>query len=124
MIQQHFPGTFVLWNDRIWKCHMHWLYSYFYQTYVAFYRAKATFDDDKEKVCDLNHIKKNFTNKLFELRKEKKYSALGPKAIKHLTTCVSYAVKGNTERESLERNLRDIPLHVSGDYSLCGDWCG
>ena len=86
-----------------------------------FFRAKSTFDDDKEKVCDLNHTKKNFTNKLFELRKEKKYSALGPKAIKHLTTCVSYAVKGNTERESLERNLRDIPLHVSGDYSLCGD---
>lgn len=37
-----------------------------------FYRAKATFDDDKEKVFDLNHTKKNFTNKLFELRKEKK----------------------------------------------------
>lgn len=68
--------------------------------------------------------KKNFTNRLFELRKEKKYSALGPKAIKHITKCFTYAVKGNTERESLKNNLRAIPFHVTGDHSKCGDLCG
>ncbi|XP_062605184.1 uncharacterized protein LOC134266976 [Saccostrea cucullata] len=91
---------------------------------TTFSRAKAVFDENIEKVCDFNHTKKNFTNRLFELRKEKKYSALGPKAIKHLTKCFAYAVKGNNDRESLESNLCAIPLHVSGDHSKCGNWCG
>lgn len=89
-----------------------------------FFRAKVAFDENLEKHCDFNHTKKNFTSRLFELRKEKKYSTLGPKAINHLTKCFTYAVKGNSDRESLENNLRAIPFHVTGDHSKCGDWCG
>lgn len=87
-------------------------------------RAKAAFDENLEKHCDFNHTKKNFTSRLFELRKEKKYPTLGPKAINHLTKCFTYAVKGNSDRQSLENNLRAIPFHVTGDHSKCGDWCG
>ncbi|XP_048743376.1 uncharacterized protein LOC125656832 isoform X3 [Ostrea edulis] len=87
-------------------------------------RAKITFDEDLEKQSDFNHTKKNFTNKLFELRKEKKYAALGPKTIKHLTKCFAYAVKSATDKASLTTNLSAIPLHVFGNHSQCGDWCG
>lgn len=89
-----------------------------------FFRAKIAFDENLEKHCDFNHTKKNFTSRLFGLRKEKKYSTLGPKAINHLTKCFTYAVKGNSDRESLENNLRAFSLHVTGDHSKCGDWCG
>lgn len=88
------------------------------------FRAKLTFDEDLEKHSDFNHTKKNFTNKLFELRKEKKYAALGPKTIKHLTKCFAYAVKSATDKTSLTTNLSAIPLHVFGNHSQCGDWCG
>lgn len=60
-------------------------------------------------------IQKNFISRLFESRKRKKYSTLGPKAINHLTKCFTYAVKGNSDRESLEKNLRAIPFHVTGE---------
>lgn len=91
--------------------------------FYLYFQSNA-FDKNLEKHCDFNHTKKNFTNRLFELRKEKKYSALGPKRIKHITKCFTYAVKGNTERESLKNNLRAIPFHVTGDHSKCGDLCG
>lgn len=89
---------------RVKKIKLTFIFLFFFYLY---FQSNA-FDKNLEKHCDFNHTKKNFTNRLFELRKEKKYSALGPKAIKHITKCFTYAVKGNTERESLKNNLRAI----------------
>lgn len=63
-------------------------------------RAKATFDPSLQKFADLNHTKKNFTSKLYELKKAKRYQLLGPKAIKHFGKCFAYAVK-STNNESV-----------------------
>lgn len=69
-------------------------------------------------------LKKNFINRLFELRKEKKYFVLGLKVIKYIIKCFIYVVKGNIERELLKNNLRVILFYVIGDYLKCGDLCG
>nr|XP_022319171.1 uncharacterized protein LOC111121963 [Crassostrea virginica] len=87
-------------------------------------RAKSTFDPTIQKIADFNHTKKNFTNKLYELKKSKRYQILGPKAIKHLGKCFAYAVKSNHDASSLKRNLDSIPFHVFGDHSKCEEaWC-
>lgn len=44
-------------------------------------RAKATFDPFLQKFTDFNHNKKNFTSKLYELKKAKRYQLLGHKTI-------------------------------------------
>lgn len=106
---------------RVKKIKLTFIFLFFF--FYLYFQSNA-FNKNLEKHCDFNHTKKNFTNRLFELRKEKKYSASGPKAIKHITKCFTYAVKGNTERESLRNNLRAIPFHVTGDHSKCGDLCG
>lgn len=51
---------------------------------------------------------------------------VGPKAINHLTKCFTYAVKGNSDRESLENNHRAELFHSmsQGTIQICGDWCG
>lgn len=54
--------------------------------------------------------------------KEKKISALGPIAIKHLTKCVSYAVKGNTKESTWKEIWKSSHMYVYA--SLCEDWCG
>ena len=76
------------------------------------------------KIADFNHTKKNFANKLYELKKSKRYQILGPKAIKHLGKCFAYAVKSNHDASNLKRNLDSIPFHVFGDHSKCEEaWC-
>lgn len=40
-------------------------------------------DENLVKYADFNHTKKNITNKLVSLRKDKKYSNVCPKAIQH-----------------------------------------
>lgn len=59
---------------------------------------KVGFDENLEKYCDFNYIKKNFISRLFELRKEKKYFILGLKVINDLMKCFMYVVKGNLDR--------------------------
>ncbi|XP_061170965.1 uncharacterized protein LOC133180461 [Saccostrea echinata] len=68
-------------------------------------RARASFDESLEKFSDFNHTKKNVTNKLYSLRKEKKYNNLGPKAINHLTKCFAYAVKGSEDAASMKKSF-------------------
>lgn len=88
-------------------------------------KAKAAFDPSLQKFADFNHTKKNFTSKLYDLKKAKRYQLLGPKTIKHLGKCFAYAVKSNNDAISLKKNLNSIPGHVFGDHSICSeDWCG
>ena len=87
-------------------------------------RAKSNFDPTIQKIGDFNHTKKNFTNKLYDLKKSKRYQILGPKTIKHLGKCFAYAVKSNHDASNLKRNFDSIPFHVFGDHSKSEEaWC-
>lgn len=72
-------------------------------------RAKSSFDSSLKKISDFNHTKKNFTSKLYDLKKPKKYTLLGPKTIKHLTKCFAYVVKSNSDNAKLKKNLESVP---------------
>lgn len=72
-------------------------------------RAKSSFDSSLKKFSDFNHTKKNFTSKLYDLKKPKKYTLLGPKTIKHLTKCFAYVVKSNSDNAKLKKNLESVP---------------
>lgn len=68
-------------------------------------RAKFSFDSFLKKYSDFNHTKKNFTSKLYDLKKQKQYTLLGPKTIKHLTKCFAYVVKSNSDNAKLKKNI-------------------
>ncbi|XP_078329120.1 uncharacterized protein LOC111135496 isoform X1 [Crassostrea virginica] len=80
-------------------------------------KARSNFDQNIQKFSDFNHTKKNFTNKLYQMKKDKKYSLLGAKTIKHLTKLFAYVVKSNKDPVKLKNNLQSIPCHVFGDHS-------
>lgn len=52
-------------------------------------RANSSFDSFLKTFSDFNHTKKNFTSKLYDLKKQKKYTLLGPKTIKHVIVFVN-----------------------------------
>ena len=76
--------------------------------------ARSNFYPNIQRFSDLNHTKKNFTNKLFRLKNDKKYSLLGAKTIKHITKLFAYVVKSNKDPVNLKKNLQSIPCHVFG----------
>lgn len=68
-----------------------------------------------------NHTKKNFTSKLYDLKKQKKYTLLGPKTLKHLTKY--FAVKSDSDNAKLKKNLESIPYYVFGKHENFDEWC-
>lgn len=54
-------------------------------------------DENLVKYSDFNHTKKNITNKLVSLRKDKKYSNVCPKAIQHEKNDVPMLSRGDQE---------------------------
>ena len=89
-------------------------------------RARTEVDPSVSKISDRNRTNKNFTKKLYDLQKEKKYTLLKNKTISHLQKCFSYALAANKENPlELKSNLEAITPHVFGDHSLCREsWCG
>ncbi|XP_046465905.1 uncharacterized protein [Neodiprion pinetum] len=75
------------------------------------------------KLADSNHLKKNFANALYELRKG--YSEMRNKeVIPHLKKCFSYALVQNKGHSAeLGKTIRNIPEHVFGQHENCGVWC-
>lgn len=68
-------------------------------------RAKSSFGSSLKKISDFNYTKKNFTSKLYDIKKQKQYTLLGPKTIKHLTKCFAYVVKSNSDNAKLKKNI-------------------
>lgn len=86
-------------------------------------RTKSSFDSSLKTFSDFNHTKKNFTSKLYDLKKQKKYTLLCPKTIKHLTKCIAYVVKSYSDNAKLKKNLESIAYHVFGKHENCDEWC-
>ncbi|XP_062585262.1 uncharacterized protein LOC134246936 [Saccostrea cucullata] len=87
-------------------------------------RAKKVCGEDLTKYSDRNHIKKTFTNKLYDLQRAKKYSQLRGKTIAHLKKCFSYALAQHQKNpEEMRKSLGAIVPHVYGDHSECRTWC-
>ena len=75
-------------------------------------QPRSNFDQNIQKFSDFNHTKKNFTNKLYQMKKYKKYSLLGAKTIKHLTKLFAYVVKSNKDPVKLKKNFESIPKMI------------
>lgn len=75
------------------------------------------------KLCDQNHLNKNFSKDLYKLQAT--YKELAKKGvIKHLKKLFSYAIAANKKESSdIARALQNIPDHVYGKHENCGNWC-
>ena len=75
------------------------------------------------KLSDRNHVKKNLSKKLYNLRSQcKELTKKG--VISHIKKCFSYAVaqnKGNAV--GLSAAVRCIPDHMYNAHENCGTWC-
>ncbi|XP_061186837.1 uncharacterized protein LOC133194959 [Saccostrea echinata] len=88
-------------------------------------RARTEVNSALKKQSDKNHTLKQFTNKLYDLKKCKNYKELNPKTISHLSKCFRYCVSQNQhDLDGMRKNMEAISRHVFGDHSLCGSWCG
>lgn len=87
-------------------------------------RLKSTVDPNIEKLCDKNHIKKNLSNSLYNVKKD--YKQLSSTVISYLVKCTSYAISQNHgDAESLKKNLAVIVPHAFGEHEHCSEsWCG
>ncbi|XP_034241219.1 uncharacterized protein LOC117645265 [Thrips palmi] len=76
------------------------------------------------KFLDLNHGLKAFSRALWVLKKST-FKWLTAEAIKNLTSrCLGYALAQNRgDVEATRRAIMNIPEHVYGNHTSCGDWC-
>jgi hypothetical protein len=87
-------------------------------------RARVEVDPALKKQSDKNHTLKQFTNKLYDLKKTKNYKELNTKTITHISKCFKYCVSQNQEDLiNLKKNLEAITPHIYGDHCLCDAWC-
>jgi hypothetical protein len=87
-------------------------------------RARAEVNPALKKQCDRNHTLKQFTNKLYELKRSKNYKELNSKTIQHLSKCFKYCISQHEHDPSgMKKNLEAIGRHVFGDHSFCDTWC-
>ena len=86
-------------------------------------RLREVAGEEVQKFSDLNHMKKNFGNWLYEL-KGKGHSELSQMVINYTQKIFQYAVtqnKGNPEK--LKETLLACVPHMYSDHSTCGEWC-
>lgn len=75
------------------------------------------------KICDRNHLNKNFSGEIFRL-KLPKWKELAKDTIAHIRKCFSYAVAQNQgQSEALRETLLAIPDHLFGCHEKCQAWC-
>ena len=79
--------------------------------------------DEVYKLCDRNHLIKNFGKDLYVLAKTcKELNRQG--VITHIKKCFSYAISQN-KGQSLElaKAILNIPEHLFNQHENCGNWC-
>ena len=80
-------------------------------------------DADVEKRSDVSHIKRSLGNALFNIKNQHK--ELSDSVIGHVKKCFAYALQQNRgQAESLAAAIVNVPQHLFGDHSSCGEWCG
>lgn len=87
-------------------------------------RLRSTVDPEIEKRSDKNHVKKNISNSLYNIKKN--YKSLTGTAISYFVKCASYAISQNCDdSKSLQTNLEAIVPHAFGEHERCDTaWCG
>ena len=86
-------------------------------------RVREEVDVNIEKWADLSHTRKNFGSKLDSMKGTHK-ELKNVKTQAHLTQCFMYAIKTNKNNpEKVSEDLMNVPNHVFGRHSDCGDWC-
>ncbi|XP_061193563.1 uncharacterized protein LOC133201777 [Saccostrea echinata] len=91
---------------------------------TAISRARKKCDQTITKFSDRNHLKKTFSNKLYDLQRVKKYQQLRGKTITHLKKCFSYVLAQHQKKpEELKKSLLCIIPHMYGDHLACPSWC-
>ena len=89
----------------------------------AIKRLRETAGKDVEKASDLNHVKKNLGNALYEL-KSGGHKELSAKVIKYVQKMFMYAITQNAGNpDGLRSALSAIVPHMYGQHDSCGDWC-
>ena len=75
------------------------------------------------KMSDRNHVKKNVTNMLFNMKKTHK--SMSVTVITYLKKLFSYVISQNKgDSEGITKGLLSMSLHPFGDQSKCSDkWC-
>ena len=76
------------------------------------------------KISDRNHIKKNFTNMLFAVKKD--HNSLSVSVITYLRKLFSYVISQNKgDSEGIKQGLLSIAqVHPFGDHKQCNQsWC-
>lgn len=88
-------------------------------------RLKTELNVEVKKRFDKNHVVKNFTKNLYNLKKEKAIK-LSKNVICHLEKCLKYAFSKNQgDCVGMKDNLTAIVPHQFGDHSLCQPrFCG
>ncbi|XP_062567511.1 uncharacterized protein LOC134229741 [Saccostrea cucullata] len=87
-------------------------------------RARKECEQSITKFSDRNHLKKTFSNKLYDLQRFKKYRQLRGKTMTHLKKCFSYVLAQNQKKpEELKKSLLCIIPHMYGDHLACPSWC-
>ncbi|XP_062619911.1 uncharacterized protein LOC134281467 [Saccostrea cucullata] len=90
---------------------------------TALKRAREEVSSTIEKVSDKNHIKKNLSNQLYQL-KSRYPKDLSVKTINALLKSFNYMIAQNTgKEEEIKRNLTSVVLHQFGEHGTCGNWC-
>lgn len=87
-------------------------------------RLHKSVDPNIVKQSDKNHIKKNLSNSLYEIKKGHK--ELSTSIISYFVRCASYAISQNQgHSEELNQSLLAIVPHAYGDHDSCKtEWCG
>lgn len=87
-------------------------------------RLHKSVDPNIQKRCDKNHIKKNVSNSLYDVKKNHK--ELSSSIISYFVKCTSYAISQNkSDSLQLRENILAIVPHAFGYHDLCKvDWCG
>ncbi|CAC5374563.1 unnamed protein product [Mytilus coruscus] len=89
---------------------------------TAFNLERCEVDSCLEKVSDINHVKKNISNRLHKIKG--KYKELSVKTITALLKTFSFMLaqnKGDSDR--IKNSLPTVVLHQFGKHDGCGDWC-
>ena len=89
---------------------------------TGFTKARQEVFETLKKVSDTNHVKKNISNKLYQLKP--KYKELSIKSINAIMKSFGYLLgqaKGNPE--AIRSGMPAVVLHQFGLHNNCGNWC-
>lgn len=86
-------------------------------------KVQENSNDKIFKLCDLNHLKKNFSKEIYKIApRHKELKSKG--VIDHIKKCFSYAQSQNKNNaEQLKVELMNITDHLFNKHENCSSWC-